>query len=63
MVDRLVESAHCLLVVLEVPESRRELLVVLVACLVGGEFVSYGPRVTLRVGMRIRVLRVWMALA
>lgn len=36
MVDRLVELAHCLLVALEVPESRRELLVVLVACLVGG---------------------------
>ena len=57
-----MESAHCLLVALEVLESRRELLVVLVACLVGGEFVSYGPRVTLRVGMKMWVLRVWMAL-
>lgn len=57
-----MESAHCLLVALKVPESRRELLVVLVACLVGGEFVSYGSRVILRVGMRKWVLRVLMAL-
>lgn len=60
-VGRLVESAHCLRVVLEVPRSHRELPDVLVAWLVGGEFVGYGLRAIWR-AVRMRGLLVRRAL-